>query len=238
MNALHGILKSVEQAGHRTLDLSLKANRQILLNDSITAREEGKNGLNEMLLVRRKGLKVVAREVNLLGGPEGGDLLLLHRVEVLLVVGDGKEGVTHDGISSLENVRSVLQEMSGSNRTEQLLQHVMVPKVKTSTDVGTGQTQYQMMVDLCNVDTLVAKNLVVDLAQITSTEIGTENGNLFVGLHANSLALPNVLGTTGLGVNVANKGCNLTNNVFMGWNVASVANNVNNTVFIGVNAGQ
>ncbi len=122
MNAFHGVLKSLEQTGHGALDFALKADRQVLLHDPITACEEGQNGLNEMALVRAQGLKVVSREVDFLRCPEGGELLLLHGVEVLLVVGDGKESVTHDGISSIENVRSVLQEMSGSNRTDQLLQ--------------------------------------------------------------------------------------------------------------------
>jgi hypothetical protein len=122
MNALHGILKSLEQTGHRALDFALKADRQVLLHDPIAACEEGQNGLNEMALVRAQGRKVVSREVDFLRRPEGGELLLLHGVEVLLVVGDREECVTHDGISSIENVRSVLQEMSGSNRTDQLLQ--------------------------------------------------------------------------------------------------------------------
>lgn len=110
VDSLHGVLESIEEACHRALDLALKANRQVLLDDAVTACEEGKNGLNEVPLILRESLKVVAGEVNLLGGPEGSQLLLLHLVEILLVIGNGKEGITHDGISSLENLRSVLQE--------------------------------------------------------------------------------------------------------------------------------
>ena len=139
VNAFHGILESLEEASHRTLNFPLKANGKILLNNPITSREEGKNGLNEMALVCGQSPKVVAGEVNLLGGPERSQLLLLHRVEVLLVVGNRKEGITHDGISSIENLRFVLQEMSGSNRTDQLLQHVMVPKISTVTRNGRTQ---------------------------------------------------------------------------------------------------
>lgn len=136
VNSLHGILESVEQTRHRALDFALKPDCQVLLNDPIASCEERQNCLDEMALIRGERLKVVTREVDLLSSPEGGELLLLHLVEILLVVGNREEGVTHDGISSIENVRSVLQEMSGSNRTDQLLQHVMVPKVSPKTVNG------------------------------------------------------------------------------------------------------
>ena len=110
MDAFHGILETLEETSHRTLNFPLKADGQVLLNDSVASCEEGEDGLNEMPLIGGEFLKVVTGEVNLLGSPERSQLLLLHRVEVLLVVGNGKEGVTHDGISSLENLRSVLQE--------------------------------------------------------------------------------------------------------------------------------
>ena len=238
MDAFHRVLESLEETSHWTLNFPLKADGQILLNNPVTACEEGKNGLNEMPLIGGKFLEVVAGEVNLLGGPERSQLLLLHRVEVLLVVGNGEEGVTHDGISSIENLRFVLQEMSGSNRTDQLLQHVMVPKIGTYT--SNGRTQYRTLVNLSNIDTITASNLVVDTAQFTNTEVGTADGNLILGLGANPSSNSNTIqgGTTAVGVETLVGASNVSDNLFMGYRVASNAYNVGKTVALGPYAGR
>lgn len=91
MHVLHGDLEAVEAARLGDLHLRAKLLRQILKHDPVRGREEGEHVLDEvpLLLVEFLPVLEVLVEVDLVGGPEGGEVLLVHLEH--RVVLDGEE---------------------------------------------------------------------------------------------------------------------------------------------------
>lgn len=130
-----------------------------------------------------------------------------------------------------------------SNRTEQLLQHVLIPKVVQYYDTFRGLTQYSLKADLSNIRYVNAEFGNFGTAVFSNIALGTPDGNMFLGLDANAGVDPqqpnsNVKGTTGLGVGVAKVANDICDNVFVGWNVANSAAGVWQSVAIGAKAGE
>lgn len=89
--------------------------------------------------------------------------------------------------------------------------------------------------DLVNIDTINARNVVVNTGQFTNTEIGTSVGNLILGLGANPDSNSNTIqsGTTSIGVSNVVVASNVVNNLFAGFQAAKSATNVSETVILG-----
>ena len=101
VDVFHHHLETVEAASFGHLDLSKEACAEVLEDDAVGRSEEGEHHLHEVLLVLVESLPVlqILREVDLLGCPETGHLLLVHLPNI--VVPDRKDD---------EAVRVVLQE--------------------------------------------------------------------------------------------------------------------------------
>lgn len=67
-------------------------------------------------------------------------------------------------------------------------------------------------------DNIVANSIVTNTAQATTTEVGTEAGNLILGLGANPASNSNTIqgGTTAIGVRTLVSASNVSNNLFAG----------------------
>ena len=91
------------------------------------------------------------------------------------------------------------------------------------------------MVNLSNIDTITASNLVVGVGQIASTEVGTSDGNLVLGLNANPASNSNTIqgGTTSVGGETLVAASNVSDNLFAGYRAGSNAYNVGKTVALG-----
>lgn len=96
------------------------------------------------------------------------------------------------------------------------------------------------MVNLSNIDTITASNLIVNAAQFATTETGTADGNLILGLNANPASNSNTIqgGTTALGVETLVAASNVSDNLFAGYRAASNAYNVGKTVALGPYTGR
>jgi hypothetical protein len=97
VNALHRILKRVEQLDYLRTNLTLEPSHEVLHNDSIGTGEKCQYLLDKMLLIRGKlfPISVVLLKINLLGRPKYSDALLVHLVEVLLRWLDRKQSIGH-----------------------------------------------------------------------------------------------------------------------------------------------
>ena len=95
VDVLDGDLEAVEAAGLGALDLGGEVGGQVLVHDAIGGGEEGQDVADEVTLVGVEVLPVleVVRQIDLLGGPEGGLGLLVH-VPDLVWVGESGEGVS------------------------------------------------------------------------------------------------------------------------------------------------
>lgn len=91
VHVLHGDLEAIEAPRLRDLHLRAKLLRQILKHDSIRCREEGEHVFDEMLLLLVQFLPVleILVEIDLIGGPEGGEMLLVHLEDGVVL--DGEE---------------------------------------------------------------------------------------------------------------------------------------------------
>lgn len=81
VDVLHHDLESVEASSLGDLDLAAETLNQVLIDDAVRRGEEGKDVRDEEPLVISQAVVPVVEilgEVNLLGGPEGGLVLLVH----------------------------------------------------------------------------------------------------------------------------------------------------------------
>ena len=93
--------------------------------------------------------------------------------------------------------------------------------------------------NLCNINSIKAADLEVDRATIKTTDVGTDAGNLIMGLGANPPGNSNDIagGTTAIGVNTLISASNVQDNLFVGYLVATQAFNVSRTVALGPYTG-
>lgn len=106
VHVLHGDLEAVEAARLGDLHLRAKLLRQILQHDSVGGREKGQHVFDEMLLLFVQFLPVleVLVEVDLVGGPEGGEVLLVHLEDGVVLDGEEDEALLvflEDGLLDL-----------------------------------------------------------------------------------------------------------------------------------------
>mmetsp|Transcript_76999 Transcript_76999/g.168308 ORF Transcript_76999/g.168308 Transcript_76999/m.168308 type:complete len:229 (+) Transcript_76999:764-1450(+) len=87
VNVLHGDLESIEGSGFWDLDFSRKVVGEILVHDSIRGSEESQNCLHEVLFLLREIVPVfvVLCQIDLLCCPEGGLMLLVHLVDLVVL---------------------------------------------------------------------------------------------------------------------------------------------------------
>ena len=208
-----------------------------------------------MLLVRGKPSPVlsVLGEVNFLGRPEGGDLLLVHVVKVLLVRLDREESILHSALVILAQKfwlpfykMSRLPSFSTvSSGVTQLLQKVLVPRAQPTLYNGTSYWNGKAdlsNVGVANVETLYVTNLN---ASNISANIGATIGNETTGVAIAGQGSYPVEGSTitsecnitGFGIRVLGQiGCNhqvISNDVFVGTNSGLQAVSVTDSVFVG-----
>lgn len=95
MDVLHHHLEAVEAAGLGHLDLGAELLGEVLVDDAVGGREEGEHVLDEVLLAVVEALPVldVGGQVDLLRGPEGGDLVLVHLPDVVVLNGQDHKAV-------------------------------------------------------------------------------------------------------------------------------------------------
>ena len=91
MNIFNGDLKAVETAGFWRCDFDHEVATEILVDDAVGRRKEGKNMHDEVLFCCRESVPVysVAREVYFFSSPKGGFGLLIHPPDVIVL--DGEE---------------------------------------------------------------------------------------------------------------------------------------------------
>ena len=95
VDVLHHHLEAVEAAGLGHLDLSAELLGEVLVDDAVGGSKEGEHVLDEVPLGVVESLPVldVGGEVDLLGGPESSDLLLVHLPDVAVPDGQDHEAV-------------------------------------------------------------------------------------------------------------------------------------------------
>lgn len=95
VHALHRVLEGVEETGDGAVNFALEPSCQILLHDPVGAGEEGKDLLDECLLVggEHSPVRLILAEINFLGGPKRGNGLFVHLVQLGLGRLDGKKSV-------------------------------------------------------------------------------------------------------------------------------------------------
>jgi hypothetical protein len=108
VHVLHGYLEAIEAACLGDLHLRAKLLRQILKHDSIRGGEEGEHVFDEMLLLFVEFLPVleILVEIDLIGGPEGGEMLLVHLEDGVVLDGEEHEPLLiflEDGLLDLRS---------------------------------------------------------------------------------------------------------------------------------------
>ena len=95
MNILHHHLETVEAACFGYLNLGHESLSEVLKNDTIRGRKEGKDMLNEVLLTIIELLPVldILSEVDLLSCPEGRLLVFVHFPHVTVLNGEKHKAV-------------------------------------------------------------------------------------------------------------------------------------------------
>ena len=95
MNVLHHHLEAVEGAGFGNLNLRRESLGQILKHDSIGGGKEGKNMLQEVLLIRLKGRPVlfVLSKVDFVDCPKAGHLVFVHLPYIVVLDGQDNKSV-------------------------------------------------------------------------------------------------------------------------------------------------
>ncbi len=96
MNSFHGILETIEEASNRGLNLLLETRGEILLNNPVRSRKEGKDLLDEELFILGELLPIflILAEINLFDRPERSDGFLVEFVEINFLGRNRKESVT------------------------------------------------------------------------------------------------------------------------------------------------
>lgn len=130
MDVLHGDLKPVEAPGLGDLDFGAKLLGQVLGHYAVTGREECQNILDEVPFIGGQFLPVglVLSEVYFVGSPEGGEVLFVHGVDVVVLDGEQHEPllvVLQDGFWELGV--QVGAELEVGHRPELLLEYIIFP---------------------------------------------------------------------------------------------------------------
>ena len=95
VNVFHGDLKPIKAPCFRYLNLGTELLCQVLEDNPIWGGKEGENVFNEMFFILIKPLPVfdVLVEIDLISGPEGGDLFFIHFIDWVVLYGEKDEAL-------------------------------------------------------------------------------------------------------------------------------------------------